>query len=106
VPDNVLEEKTQGKTARAGRTSTGKEPAPPQLCSQCLRFLTMTPAQLDQYIALIAEQATRVSWPQEVAEQKLRAVLRCGDQVVWIGCGVLTVRRASGELLAVYQRDS
>jgi hypothetical protein len=68
--------------------------------------MTMTARQLDQYIVLIAQQATRVSWPQEIAELKLRAALRCGDQVVWIGCGVMTVRRENGEMLAIYQRDS
>ena len=78
----------------------------PQLCAHCLAILTMTPAQLDEYIVLIAKQATRVGWPEEIAIEKLRKALRCGDSVAWIGYGVLTVKRADGELLSVYLRDS
>jgi len=91
--------------ALAEATAPDEEPAP-RLCSQCLRFLTMTAEQLEEYIVLIAKQATRVSWPQEIAERKLRSVMQCGDRVEWVGYGALTVRRTNGEMFSVYQRDS
>lgn len=78
----------------------------PQLCTQCLRFLTMTPEQLGAYIALIAKQAVQVAWPEEITRERLAGAMKCGDQVVWIGVGCITVRRADGSFIAVYLRDS
>jgi hypothetical protein len=71
-----------------------------------MHVLTQSPEQLNRHIDQAAQQLASLStyWPPTEFVARMRAVLRPGDEVIRLGIGVVTVLRASGEVVAVYRQ--
>lgn len=89
--------------AAAGVRSDEKPDNAPALCAHCLHMLSMTPAQLAQYIDQAAQRAVWSGWKADEFKEKIGSKMQLGDEIMFITVGAVNVRRASGEIATLYR---
>ena len=93
-------------TLAAGVRSDEKPESSPALCAHCLHMLSMTPAQLAQYIDQAAKRAAWSGWKEDEFRQKIGGAMQPGDEILFITPGVVNIRRAGGELCSLYRNNA
>jgi hypothetical protein len=89
-----------------GRAQARAAQRQPAVCSSCMKLLTDTEADLEEYIELAVRQACNFSWSVDVCRAKLRAAMKPGDRIALLGYGRVTIVKPDGTSFVVYQRDS